>query len=403
MRLSPRIWVSLGLALVALGATSATAAAHGERAQEGFLRMETVAFSDTTFSTLTVRQGEQLTITGHATILDLWPTSLPEPKIGYVNVDAPGPVVLMQDRLVNGVETPDSFLLSKGSSYDFTVVLVGRTPGRWHIHPTLAVEGAGTLIGPGEWITVQDGGGFTNSLALMNGQTVNLENYNLAQLTIWHWLGFALGGAWALYWTVTRRVVTRLAVTTQIPLNSDGHDFGLITRTDHRVATWFAIGTVVLLALGWTYQQVFFPVKIPQQVIRFEPPALPAEVHFAQAQVHNATYDPATSTLQMDVLATNTGSRPMRLQGFNTASIAFVTDAPTSGASHPLVVDGPAAIEAGQTQTLRVTLRDPVWAADRLIESNNPRLEVAGQLVFEDGSGARTHATVGSSVIPKLF
>jgi methane/ammonia monooxygenase subunit B len=398
-----RIWLSLGLALVALSATAAAASAHGERAQEGFLRMETVAFSDVNFSTRGVGQGDELTITGRATVLDLWPTSLREPKIGYVNVDAPGPVMLMHDRLVNGVETPDAFLLSKGSAYDFRLVLVGRTPGRWHVHPTLAIEGAGTLIGPGEWITVQDSGGFTNSLALMNGQTVNLENYNLAQLTIWHWLGFAVGGAWLLYWAVSRPVVTRLAVTMQIPLTSDGLDFGLVTRKDHRVATWFAMGTVALLAIGWTYQQVFFPVKVAQQVIRFEPPALPPEPRFAQAQIRSATYDPDTSTLQMDVLTTNTGTQPMRLQGFNTSNLAFATDTPDATAGHQLVVDAPAAIEVGQTRILHLTLRDAVWADERLIEVNNPRLEVAGQLVFQDSSGARSHATVGSSVIPKLF
>jgi methane/ammonia monooxygenase subunit B len=403
MRLPPRVWLSLGVALAALSATAAAASAHGERAQEGFLRMETVAFSDVSFSTLAVRQGEELTITGQATILDLWPTTLAEPKIGYIDVDAPGPVMLMRDRLVNGVEAPDAFLLKKDATYEFTLVLVGRTPGRWHVHPTLAVDGAGTLIGPGEWITVQDSGGFTNSLALANGQTVNLENYNLAQLTIWHWLGFAIGGAWVLYWTVTRPTVTRLAVTTQIPLNSDGLEFGLVTRKDQRVANWFAIGTIAVLTVGWTYQQVFFPVKIPQQVVRFEPPPLPAEVRFAQAQVRQATYDPDTSTLQMDVLATNTGTRSIRLQGFTTSNITFLSNAFDASASHPLIVDGPNVIDAGQSQTLHLTLRDPVWNSERLIEASNPRLEVAGQLVFQDSSDARSHATVGSSVIPRLF
>jgi hypothetical protein len=93
----------------------------------------------------------------------------------------------------------------------------------------------------------------------------------------------------------------------------------------------------------------------------------------------------------------------MRLQGFNTSNLAFATDTPDTTAGHQLVVDAPAAIEVGQTQILHLTLRDAVWAAERLIEVNNPRLEVAGQLVFQDSSGARSHATVGSSVIPKLF
>jgi methane/ammonia monooxygenase subunit B len=404
MGLQLRIWLSLGIALAAASATAANALAHGERSQEGFLRMETVTFSDVSFSTLAVRQGEELTITGRATILELWPTSLGEPKIGYVNVDAPGPVMLMQNRLVNGVQTPDAFLLNKGATYDFTLVLVGREPGRWHVHPALAIQGAGTLIGPGEWITVEESGGFTNSLTLLNGQSINLETYNLTQLSVWHWLGFAIGLAWVLYWTVTRPSVTRLALATQLPLNSDGHEFGMVTRKDHQVTNWLAIGTVAMLALGWTYQQVLFPVTIPQQVVRFEPPALPAEVRFAQAQVQQARFDPSTGTLTMDVLATNTGTSPMRLRGFNTSNLNFVNPAvDTSASNHALIVDGPAAIEAGQTQTLRLALPDPVWAGERLIEASNPRIEVAGQLVFQDNSGALTRTTVISSVIPKLF
>jgi methane/ammonia monooxygenase subunit B len=394
-----RMGLSLGIALAVTILTAATVAAHGERSQEGFLRMETVAFSDVTFSSTVVRQGQELTITGSASLLDTWPKSLPGPSVGYVNVDAPGPVMLMQDRIINGVQAPDAFFLHKGATYNFKMVLVGRQPGHWHVHPTLAVEGTGTLVGPGQWITVEDSGGHTNSLMMLNGQNVNLESYNLVQLTIWHWLGFGIGLTWVLYWVVTRPTLTRLAVTTQIPLNSDGEDIGLVTRKDHRIANWFAIGTIMLLALGWTYQQALFPVKIPQQVVRFEPPALPAEVRFAEAQVKRATYDPGTSTLTMDVVATNTGPRPMRLQGFTTSSLTFLNGA----TQQSLVVDEPDPIEAGQTQTLHVTLRDPVWVSERLIELSNPRIEMAGQLVFQDSVGSRTRATVASSVIPKLF
>ena len=56
-------------------------------------------------------------------------------------------------------------------------------------------------------------------------------------------------------------------MATQLSINNDGHEFGLVTRKDHRVANWFAIGLVALLALGWVYQQLLFPVKIPQQVV----------------------------------------------------------------------------------------------------------------------------------------
>jgi methane/ammonia monooxygenase subunit B len=120
----------------ALGSV-ALASAHGENAQEGFLRMETVSFSNVQFSKDTVKQGEEVVITGKATLLTTWPKTLGEPDTGFVNVTAPGPVMLMKDRLVNGMSAPDAIFVKKGNAYDFKLTLVGRQPGRWHVHPTL--------------------------------------------------------------------------------------------------------------------------------------------------------------------------------------------------------------------------------------------------------------------------
>jgi methane/ammonia monooxygenase subunit B len=142
--------------------------------------METVAFSNVQFSADTIKQGESVTISGEATILGTFPKNLGDPGMGYINITAPGPVVLMKDRVINGAEAPDAIFVKKGNSYDFKMTIVGREPGRWHVHPTFAVEGAGTLIGPGQWITVQDTGGFANNLSLLNGETVNLRPTGLA-------------------------------------------------------------------------------------------------------------------------------------------------------------------------------------------------------------------------------
>jgi methane/ammonia monooxygenase subunit B len=150
-----RLAVSLAAVLILSLGAAQSAAAHGERAQEGFLRMQTVGFADVTFSSDTLEPGQELAISGTATVLDTWPRSLPDPRVGYVNVDTPGPVVLMKDRIVNGAPAADAIYIKRGASYAFTMTVVGRQPGRWHIHPTFAVEGAGTLIGPGQWITIQ--------------------------------------------------------------------------------------------------------------------------------------------------------------------------------------------------------------------------------------------------------
>jgi len=405
-----RIFLSLLLGVAALMSTAALASAHGENSQEGFLRMETVAFSNVQFSKDTVNQGDELTITGRATLLNTWPRTLGEPDTGFVNVTAPGPVLLMKDRQINGMSAPDAIFVKKGNAYDFKLTLVGRDPGRWHVHPTFAVAGSGTLIGPGQWITVQNTGGFSNNVQLLNGQTVDLENYGIGQLTIFHWLGFALGMAWMLYWTVPKigganhRTVSKLPVTLRIPLNTDGQNIGLITKRDHNVSNWLMAGTVLLIAVGWIYQSAMFPIKIPQQVFRFTPPELNLPTPFAQAVTKDASFDPQTSTLVINVDVTNTGKSPMTLKGFTTSSLTFVDQASAgTGAEHVMVIDPPAPINPGETRTVRLTLRDPVWRDTRMIEVNRPRIEVAGQLLFQDQSGTQTATTVESSVNPKLI
>jgi methane/ammonia monooxygenase subunit B len=405
-----RLLLSLLLGCAAALTTAAAAYAHGENAQEGFLRMETVAFSNVQFSKDTIKQGEEYTITGKASLLSTWPRTLGEPDTGFVNVTAPGPVVLMKERLVNGAAAPDAIFVKKGNAYDFKLTLIGRDVGRWHVHPTFAVAGSGTLIGPGQWITVQDAGGFANNVTLLNGQVANLENYGLGQLTIFHWLGFAIGMVWMLYWTVpaiggaNHRTVSKLPVTLRIPLNTDGQDIGLITKRDHTVSNWLLIATIALLAVGWIYQSVSFPIKIPQQVWRFTPPELPAQPEFAKALPKDASFDPQTSTLVMNVDVTNTGTSPMTLKGFTTSSLTFVdqTSAAT-GAEHVMVIAPTNTIAPGETKTLTLTLRDPVWRDTRMIEVNRPRIEVAGQLLFQDASGAQNQTTIASAINPKLI
>src|SRR6202158_4914521 len=108
-----RLLISLLLGVVALIGTALVASAHGENAQEGFLRMETVTFSNVVFSKDTVKQGEDVTITGQATLLDTWPKTLGEPTTGFVNITAPGPVLLTKDRQVNGMGAPDAIFVKK--------------------------------------------------------------------------------------------------------------------------------------------------------------------------------------------------------------------------------------------------------------------------------------------------
>jgi len=380
--------------LLTLGAAAA-AFAHGERAQEGFLRMKTVAWEDVKFSSDSVKQDEQLVITGKVKVLESWPATLEAPQLAYLNVSASGPTFVMKERTVNGQPAPASFSIEKGGTYEFRMVLDGRVPGYWHVHPTLFVLHAGGLLGPGQWTTVTAvPGGYQNRVKLLDGQTINLDTYATSWVFWFSFAGFVLGVWWMLWWTLKHRTVTNLAVTSQIPLNDPGEDIGLITKADHRTSTLIAVLAVILLVAGWLYMDSNWPTRIPQQVLRFTPPPLAEPATFAQVKGAKATYDPSSDTVVLESQVSNTGTEPMKLVGFITSNLMFEQGKQLT--AEPTVVN------AGQTATAKITIQDKVWSQERLIPLDKPQMGIAGLLVFESG-GKRNAVTTEAPVIPTRF
>jgi methane/ammonia monooxygenase subunit B len=387
--------LALILGLAFTPGTRGLAFAHGERAQEGFLRMKTVAWQDVRFSSNEVKQGEPLVITGKVKVLEVWPATLANPDLGYVNVSASGPHFVMKERTINGQPAPASFALEKGGLYEFKMVLEGRTPGYWHVHPTLFVLHTGGLLGPGQWTTVAAvPGGYQNKVTLLDGKTIDLDTYATGWVFWFSFAGFVLGVWWMLWWTLKHRTVTNLAVTSQIPLNDSGEDIGLITKADHRTSNLIAALTVVLLAIGWVYMNLNWPTRIPQQVLRFTPPRLDEPVQFAQAKGARATYDPRSDTVVLNTQVSNTGSQPMKLVGFTTSNLAFSQG---NGLSAE-----PAAVDPKQTVPLKVTIQNKVWSEERLIPLDKPQMGIAGLLVFESDS-KQNWVTTEAPVTPTTF
>jgi methane/ammonia monooxygenase subunit B len=395
----------------ALVVTLAPAAqAHGERAQEAFLRMRTVSWVDVTVSSDRVRQGDTFTITGTAKILDAWPTNLAKgnPNTAFLGLIAPGPVVVLKERSINGVSVPTRIDAKKGDIYEFSMTVAGRRVGRWHVHPALSVKGAGTLLGPGTWINVEENpDGFRNDVTLVEagggtGGTINLENYQLPFTWIWLVITFLIGMAWMIYWTVPKRTVTNLAVTSQIPLNTDGMDYGLITKKDHRNMNWFAIGTALLLVVGWIYQANAFPTKMPQQIFQFAPPtpAVAENSGIGEAGLAKARYDSGSKTLIMDVDVTNNGTTPMNLQQFTTSTLKFATG-PTAGPG-ALTATPAASVAPGATTKLTLAMQDPAWEDEHLIPVNESSQMITGILVFQTGDGKKVLTEVEANLQPLL-
>jgi methane/ammonia monooxygenase subunit B len=399
------LWAVLLAGLLVVSTTPA-AHAHGEKSQEAFLRMRTVGWVDVKFSQDRIRQGETFTISGTAKIMDTWPTNLSKgaPNTGFLGVIAPGPVVLVKERTINGVSAPHRIDVRKGAIYEFSMTVAGRRVGRWHVHPSFSIKGSGTLLGPGMWINVEKNpDGFSNPVTLASGKTINLENYQLPFTWIWLLITFVIGVAWMIYWTVPKRTVTNLAVTSQIPLNTDGMDYGLITKKDHRNMNWFALGTALLLLVGWAYQAWQFPTKMPQQVVQFAPPepAIASNPVFAKATAASATYDNASQTLNMTVTVQNTGDKAMDLKEFTTTSLRFVPSATAPG-DIPLTVTPGTKVDPGATTQLTLPLKSDAWEGEHLLPIGESQLVVTGILVFDDEDGARNLTEVEANLKPRF-
>ncbi len=172
-----RMRIGLPIAALLIMACARGAFAHGEAADEPFLKDLTVAFYDVHVSPTSVKVGDPVTITGTLKILETWPYTLDPPTTAYITPVVPGPVFALRDRTVNGEPAFGSIFVEKGGTYQYKMVMLARNPGRWHVHPGIAIQGTGTLLGPGEWVSVEPSTTpFRYDVTLLNGETVDLEH-----------------------------------------------------------------------------------------------------------------------------------------------------------------------------------------------------------------------------------
>jgi len=403
MKMKRRLVAALLLGPTLLIGYASLTYAHGERAQEAFLRMQTVGWFDVKYSADTVKQGEPWNVSGTLKILETWPKTLDEPETAYVGVSAPGPIAIMKERVINGKPAPHSIFVKRGDVLEFQMTLQGRRPGRWHIHPIIAIEGAGSLLGPGQWLTVEEvPGGFSFPLTLFNVKEVNVEDYGLNLVMITSLIGLVIGLWFMWHWTGPRATITRLAVTNLIPLHDIGEDFGLITKRDQRYMNLFAILAIVLLVAGYAYSEVVYPERIPLQVIRFEPPKLPEVPVFAEAKVAGpALYDVDQTSLELPIQITNMGNSPITLANFTTSTVTFSSN-PAADASR-LAVEPGNVIGANETKTLKLTMRDQLWYTERLVPIGEAQMVMTGVVTFVNSAGQKNRLTVQAPLRPSSF
>jgi len=388
-----RAVVGVAVMLVLLVAWAPRTVAHGEAAQDGFIRTRTVAFYDVQFSGTDLQRGAAMAITGKFFLLQEWPTGMDKPGLVFLTAAVPGPVLLVQERWINGVFTPGSVAIRQGEEYDFKLVLRGRREGRYHVHPMVAVQGVGPLLGPGAWITINGGGAVANPLTLYNGATINLETFALQRIALWHGLALALGLAWLLYWIAQPILRRSLWVTS-------GAEEQLITRRDCWVASVLGVLTGAAILVGFLTTKAAYPHTIPHQVIKVDIPTGPQPASFIQLKCPEVRYNPVTRTLTLAGEVTNTDAQPALLKRFVTSMLTFTNIDLVSQGEHLLVLDPPGVVNPGETKRLTLVMTDPIWEQQRLVDLGQPQLRFGGVLIFEGAAGGQSVTAIDAPLHP---
>jgi methane/ammonia monooxygenase subunit B len=247
-------------------------------------------------------------------------------------------------------------------------------------------------------------------VTLLSGQTVNLEHYGGSFVWWWSFAGFVIGVIWMIYWTVPKRTVTRLAVTSQLPVNDDAPDIGLITPRDHMWMDVLAGATIAMLVVGWIYMAIKYPVRLPQQTVRFTPKVIDSATHSAQVMSADSIYDDQSDTLVIKLAVKNMGTTPLSLKQYIMAMTTFVNgekDSPDkAGPAHyvgRMQVEPDAPIEPGQTAKMQLKISSPLFDEERLIPLHDPQERIAGLLRFADTQGHEDFVTLQSDLVPTEF
>src|SRR5580698_907612 len=406
-----RLAMVLSFAAILISSYATRALAHGEAADEPFLKDLTVGFYDVHITPTAVKVGEPVTITGTVKILETWPYTLDPPQTAYVTPVVPGPCFVLTERIVNGESDPGSIFVDKGGIYNFKMVMLARNPGHWHVHPGIAIQGTGTLLGPGEWVTVDPSAQpFKLDVTLLNGKTVDLEHFGGSFAWWWSFAGFLIGVVWMLYWTVPKRTVTRLAVTLQLPINDSAPDVGLITPRDHMWMDLLAGVTILMLVVGWVYMAVKYPVRLPQQTVRFAPDEISSGSGLIAVHPKGSTFDEKTDTLLINFEVKNNSESPITLKQYIMAMTTFV-DGPKeeialAGPSEfvgQLSVEPDGPIQPGESRAITLKMSNEVFLQERLIPLHDPQQLIAGLLRFQSADGKEDLVTLKSVLVPTEF
>lgn len=403
--------LSMLMVLTVFGLVPQPVAAHGERATEPYIRTRTVHWYDVTWSKAEVGVSENVTVEGKFHLFSDWPDAASKPELAFLSNATPGAVMTRVESYINGMPAQQSVRnLEIGGDYSFKLVMKGRIPGRWHLHPVLNVHGAGPIVGPGHWVNVVGSAAdFKLPITTMTGEVIDdLQHYGVARVQIWQG-GFALlAVAWILWWIRRPLIVPRWNAIRK------GREDLLVTRTDDRVAAALLVLVLVVVIVGYRYATTKYEYVVPLQAGSFKTKPLPKAPLAVTVEVEDATYDVPGRSLRMDLMVANQSDSPMRVGEFATANLRFLNkslDLALAGvdpsfpkdlvAGSGLKISDDSPIAPGETRAIRIEATDAAWEVERLVSFlTNVDSRVGGLLFFFDADEQRHMAEVSGPIMP---
>jgi methane/ammonia monooxygenase subunit B len=407
-----RSWLLALITLTVLsGLPLSSAQAHGEKALEPFIRMRTIQWYDVQWSTQKFNVNEEVSVSGKFHVAEDWPISVPKPEASFLNISTPGPVVIRTERYLNGKPWTNSVALQPGGDYDFKVVMKGRLPGRYHIHPFFNLKDAGQVMGPGVWLEI--GGNpsdFSNTIKTINGKMIDMESFGFANGVFWHLFWGALAAAWLLWW------VRRPLFISRYRMLDAGLEHELITPQDKLIAKVVLVSVPVLVLVLNSVTASRYPDVIPLQAGLDQILPLPAQVNAGTVNVDTlkAEYNIAQRAMVLQVKVDNRSQGAVRIGEFASSNVHFLNAEVANSGYNPgkddvsnngLSLDNASPIEPGEQRTVTIEVRDAAWESEKLdglIRDADSRL---GGLLFlyDDMLGKRYISSISAAVIPKFI
>ncbi len=402
-RLQALLWIITSI-------TSFTAVAHGERNQEPFLRMRTAHFYDVSWSAANIAVNDEVVIEGKFRLFDDWPVNVPEPDVAFLGNGTPGPVFVRTESWVNGQAAIQSMKLKRNRDYAFKTVLKGRIPGRHHVHPMLNVEGAGPLLGPGNWVEITGhADDFKLPMTTIDGTQIdNLEHWGVSGVIRWHAVWIVLAIAWLAWWIRRPLLIPRYAAILE------GNERVLITQRDLIAGASLIVIVMGLIVGGFLWTEAQYPRTVPLQGGRAVIKPLPKSLAPIDLTVERATYDVPGRSMKIRAVVHNGGPRPIQFGEFVTSNLRFVN--PESAAAKALVdprypkdliprngliVSDNTPLQPDETRTVEFDMTDSAWELERLTSLiNDPDNRVGGLLFCFDDRNERLIANVSGSIVP---